>query len=236
MNAHKNGPNLDARRLNLGCGLQAPEDWLNVDGSLQAVFARWPRTKKLLVGLGIYPRSQASIGWPSHVLRLNLRRSLPFPANQFEAIYSSHLFEHLYREEAAALARECWRVLAPGGICRVVVPDLAAAIERYRDRTADRSTRIPPDIPPAEKLMEELLLHPRHASRGALGLYHRLLGFHNHKWMYDGASLKRLLADAGFVELKTFTSITSALPGLQEIESPSRIMNGAGVAVEGRKY
>src|SRR4051794_2991913 len=90
-------PNLESDLLHLGCGLHAPPDWLNVDGSMQAFFARWPRTKSLLVTLGVYPKSQANIPWPPNVMKLNLRKRLPFKAQRFRAIYSSHTFEHLYR-------------------------------------------------------------------------------------------------------------------------------------------
>lgn len=224
------GPNLASGRLHLGCGLNAPADWLNVDGSRQAAFARWPRLKGLLVALRIYPRSQASIVWPTNILRLDLRRPLPFAAGRFEAVYSSHTFEHLHRQEALALARECGRVLRPGGVCRVVVPDLGAIVSRYLQRRADGS----PDNA-GDQLMEEMLVHPASPARGALGTYHRLLGFHQHKWMYDARSLAALLREAGFADVAAHSCREGALPGLWEIEDPGRVENGAGVAVEGRK-
>ena len=54
-------PNLTANRLHLGCGLNAPADWLNVDGSAQVWFAQHPGVKRLLVAARIYPASQAAI-------------------------------------------------------------------------------------------------------------------------------------------------------------------------------
>jgi SAM-dependent methyltransferase len=225
-----NRPNLSADRLHLGCGLTAPADWLNVDGSFQAVFARRPRLKNLLVALGIYPRSQAAIAWPTNILRLDLRQPLPFENERFGAIYCSHTFEHLYRQDALALARECLRVLRPGGVCRIVVPDLAAAVERYLQRHETPGDGLSGDL-----FMDELLVHPRAPVAGMLGLYHRLLGFHQHKWMYDARSLSSLLAEAGFSEPVPCDSMRGELPGLADIEDPGRIENGAGVAVEGHK-
>ena len=225
------GPNLAADRLHLGCGLNAPADWLNVDGSMQAVFARKPRLKNALVTLRIYPRAQAAIEWPANILRLDLRRPLPFPDGRYRAVYSSHTFEHLHRQEALALARECCRVLVPGGVCRVVVPDLGAIIERYRQRHAGADA---PDGA-GDQLMEEMLVHPPAPAPGALGLYHRLLGFHQHKWMYDARSMSGLLREAGFAEVTPRPCLEGNLPGLAEIEDPRRVENGAGVAVEGRK-
>ena len=220
-------PNINSNFLNLGCGLNAPQSWLNVDGSLQAAFARWPRLKSLLVSVGIYPRSQAAIVWPRNVLRLDLRYPLPFADGRFEAVYSSHTFEHLYRDQAAALTRECHRVLKSGGICRILVPDLAAAVAQYQASSSDDEA--------ADRLLDRLLMHPRSQAKGLLAMYHRIMNAHQHKWMYDGHSLAFLLRAAGFSDLKMYHSVQGELPGLTAIEDPSRIENGAGVAVEGTK-
>jgi len=85
-------PNLTSNRLHLGCGLTAPDDWLNVDGSLQVLFAQRPKLKQALVSVGLYPRSQAAIPLPTNILRLDLRKRLPFPDECFVAVYSSHTF------------------------------------------------------------------------------------------------------------------------------------------------
>ena len=224
-------PNLNSSLLHLGCGLEAPGEWLNVDGSMQATFARWPRLKMLLVKLRVYPKSQASIPWPLNVLRLDLRKPLPFPTGRFTGIYSSHTLEHLYRAEALKLAAECHRVLRPGGIFRVVVPDLESAINRYFDRKAETA----PSVPAADQLMRELLFYPEQPASGLLGVYHRLLGFHHHKWMYDSRSLIILLERAGFSDVQARGCREGDLPGLEKIENSARLESGAGIAVEARK-
>jgi SAM-dependent methyltransferase len=221
-------PNFTSDKLNLGCGLNAPEGWLNVDGSFQVLFARKPKVRSLLVNVGLYPRSQADIAWPVNVLRLDLRRALPFEENRFAAIYSSHTVEHLFYGDAVALIAECFRVLKPGGICRIVVPDLAATVQRYLSTKADSEDA-------ANKLMDELLLHPRTRETGLIGLYHRLFAYHQHKWMYDASSLCKLMGDAGFVEITNPPSLVGRLPDLQSVEDPDRVQNGAGVVVEGLK-
>lgn len=221
-------PNITSDKLNLGCGLNAPADWLNVDGSFQVTFARKPKIKSLLVNVGLYPRRQAEIAWPANVLRLDLRRSLPFKENRFAAVYSSHTVEHLFHGDAVALIGECFRVLKPGGVCRIVVPDLAATVERYLSTRADSEDA-------ANELMDELLVHPRARETGLMGLYHRLLAYHQHKWMYDAGSLRKLMADAGFVEITNPPGLVGRLPDLRSVEDPDRVQNGAGVVVEGLK-
>ena len=48
---------------------------------------------------------------------------LPFEDESFDFIYSDHLFEHLFLDEAVALFTECKRVMRPGAVIRTCVPD-----------------------------------------------------------------------------------------------------------------
>jgi predicted SAM-dependent methyltransferase len=91
------------RMLNLGCGDRYHAEWTNVD--MQAA------------GKG--------------VIVSDLRSGIPFPDGHFDAVYHSHLLEHLPRHEAHELIDECYRVLKPRGIIRVVVPDLEAIAREY---------------------------------------------------------------------------------------------------------
>ena len=46
-------------------------------------------------------------------------------------LYSSHFLEHLRDPEARSFLRECMRVLKPGGILRLVVPNLEDIARDY---------------------------------------------------------------------------------------------------------
>lgn len=225
----KTGANLSSDLLHLGCGLTAPEGWLNVDVSWQVVLAQWPTLKRALVRLRLYPRTQADIPWPANILRLDLRKPLPFPDDRFVAVYSSHTLEHLFYEDAVRLLKECCRVLKPGGICRIVVPDLRAAVTKYVSSVDSDNGES------ADRLMEELLVHPRCNQRGLLGRYRQLSGFLQHKWMYDARSLKKLLEGGGFAEITSPECLEGRLPDLQAVEDPERIRDGAGIVAEGVK-
>ncbi len=89
--------------LNLGCGHRRHPDWTNADLAPSA----------------------------ADVLAVDLRRPLPFAAASFTAVYASHVLEHLVPVEADRLLREARRVLAPGGILRIVVPDLEGIARGY---------------------------------------------------------------------------------------------------------
>lgn len=91
-------------KLNFGCGTRIFEGWTNID------FHSTGRS----------------------VRRVNLLAGFPFPANHFDVVYSSHVLEHFTPEEAAFLMREAQRVLKPGGVIRIVVPDLEETSREYR--------------------------------------------------------------------------------------------------------
>jgi len=102
----------DSPLLNLGCGRRHHPAWTNVD----------------LVPDG------------PDVIAADLRRPLPFAAGAFTAVYASHVLEHLPPAGARALLGEIRRVLAPGGVVRLVVPDLESIARAYLaslDATSD---------------------------------------------------------------------------------------------------
>lgn len=47
------------------------------------------------------------------------------------AIYASHVLEHVSIYKIRRLLQECYRVLAPGGVFRIVIPNPVASIEHY---------------------------------------------------------------------------------------------------------
>jgi predicted SAM-dependent methyltransferase len=89
--------------LNLGCGQRFHRAWHNLD---------------------LAPADLSVRAW-------DVARPLPFADGAFDAVYHSHLLEHLPRTSATAFLRECRRVLKPGGILRVVVPDLEGIARQY---------------------------------------------------------------------------------------------------------
>lgn len=112
--------------------------------------------------------------------------SLPFLSDNIASvIYSSHTLEYFDRDEVGHVLREWRRILCPGGVLRIAVPDFAAIVEIYH-RFSD-------------------IEH-----RGILGpLYGKwpigLGGQHvYHKTAYDYKSLETTLTASGFKEIKRF--------------------------------
>lgn len=89
--------------LNFGCGKKYNPEWTNLDFSTDS----------------------------PEVIASNLMDSLPFEDESFVACYSSHVIEHFHEGDALNIFREVYRVLSPGGIFRVVVPDFEDCIREY---------------------------------------------------------------------------------------------------------
>ncbi|MCK4797081.1 MAG: methyltransferase domain-containing protein [Spirochaetes bacterium] len=89
--------------LNIGCGYNYHPDWENID----------------------------IISVDSSVKEWDIRDSLPYKSNVFNAVYSSHVLEHLEQEDALRQLSEMYRVLKHGGVIRLVVPNLEAIIKTY---------------------------------------------------------------------------------------------------------
>ncbi|MCF7976820.1 MAG: methyltransferase domain-containing protein [Chromatiaceae bacterium] len=56
------------------------------------------------------------------------------PDSSVELIYASHVLEHFGRYEYRAVLAEWLRVLQPGGVLRLAVPDFAACAKIYHER------------------------------------------------------------------------------------------------------
>lgn len=89
--------------VNLGCGDRIHPDWINFD---------------------LKPRRQI-------VIAHDISTPLPLDDACADAVYHSHVLEHLPRPIVPAFLRECRRVLRPGGVMRVVVPDLEGIVRSY---------------------------------------------------------------------------------------------------------
>lgn len=214
-------------RVNLGSGPRAAPGWINLDGSWQARLAGRPCLARVVE----WATGRDAGHWSRDVRCHDVRRGLPFADRSVAIVYASHFLEHLTRDEAAFVLREAWRVLQPGGVCRMVVPDLEAAIAAYEiDRRQGRADA-------ADRFVARLHMGEiAPAGPALLRAYRAWTSFDRHKWMYDGASLCALFREAGFAEPAVRPHLESAIPPawLVEVEPPDRICGGAGVCVEAR--
>jgi predicted SAM-dependent methyltransferase len=165
-------------RLNLACGPNRKEGWINID---------------LTDGAD---------------LQLDLRERLPFPDDSVEVIYSEHFFEHLnypsfadsnafaglelsgYQSEVLFFLRESYRVLVPGGLFSVGVPAAEQTLIAYANRDEQ-----------AFEAPRRIHWHPACCDTYMHQVNYLFRQGHEHKYAYDGETLARILQRAGFVEV-----------------------------------
>ena len=115
--------------LNLGCGVRTHVDWINIDWSLKLRFSKVPFLRQL---------TDCPVGVTIH----DLRKGIPFGDATVDVVYSSHVLEHIQRGDARLFVQEMFRVLKPGGIIRIVVPDLESAARKYLDSLSAIRTEV----------------------------------------------------------------------------------------------
>lgn len=219
------------RILNLGCGTRTCREFVNIDftpavrlktnpiGRLAARFAlrgeRWERYNALT----------------GEVVVHDLRKGIPADTSSVDAVYHSHVLEHLDRvgdDLVPGFFAEIHRVLKPGGVHRIVVPDFSTLC---RDYLAHLDQCIEQQEIPASHDEYVGAIITQMVRREAYGtslqrpirrrVENLVLGdarrrAETHQWMYDEVNLAHALLVAGFLGPHVVDHRTSAVPRWDE--------------------
>ena len=212
--------------LNLGCGTKTSSNpaVTNIDWSIYLRF----RSNKVLRAIAPFwisgDRLERFNALDDNILVHDLAKGIPFESGSVDAVYHSHLLEHLDRDVAVAFQKEIRRVLVPGGIQRIVVPDLERVCSAYLAHIALS------EFDPEEANKHDEFIAPileQSVRREAFGTSQRpplrrrienlVLGDarrrgETHQWMYDRVSLGALLIRLGFRNPQHRTYDTSLIP------------------------
>lgn len=165
-------------KLNFGCGNTVYPGWVGVDGFCG-----------------------------KHVdLVLDLRLRLPFPDCSVDYCHSEHFLEHLYPDEGLAHLKEVCRILKPGGIYRVVVPDVIKFARKYIDNDVEFFRKA---FPWANRPMEAL-----YAVANWAGQHRNLLDYDELLYMGEMTGFSR-------IELSSCNQSSNPILNI-DIEDPQR--------------
>jgi predicted SAM-dependent methyltransferase len=170
-------------RLNLGSGPRKIPGWVNIDI------------------LGMNP----DLIW-------DLRRGVPFPDGSAQGVFLEHVLEHFPLADVFGILEESVRVVAPGGIIRVGVPDFGRYLESYAG-DGEFIERLRPGRPTPLLALSEVALR------------------HGHRSVWDGQTLERVLAEAGLEDVRVCKWGESTLDPVPD--TPMR--EPESVYAEGRK-
>ncbi|GAA4310815.1 class I SAM-dependent methyltransferase [Klenkia terrae] len=151
--------------LNLGSGTYNAPGWVNID--LWGLHAAW----------GVQP----DVIW-------DLRRPLPLPDGSVDAVFLEHVLEHLPAPVGLAAVDQAFRLLRPGGVLRISVPDFG----RYAREYAARKT-----APTAPGVIDAV----RPGRPTDLLALAEVVYDHGHVSIWDDETLVVLLEAAGFTDV-----------------------------------
>jgi SAM-dependent methyltransferase len=139
-------------------------------------------------------------------LRLDLARmDLPFGTSSLEAVVCMSAINYFTRARGQQLVREIWRVLEPGGVCRMGVQDMRALAERYvRGDEAFYFQKLPDG--------RDRFAGPTLGDKFAAWFYGYAVGANRCEYFYDFDSLAHLFREAGFSLVERKAHGESRLP------------------------
>jgi SAM-dependent methyltransferase len=218
--------------LNLGCGTKTSPECLNIDFSITARLRTSPigRAAARLVLNG--ERRDRYMAIQGQVLVHDLTKGIPADDNSVDAVYHSHVLEHLDRVDydvVPGFLYEIYRVLKPGGVHRVVVPDMAQLCREYLEHF-DRCVSSQQIDAGHDKYIGAIIVQM--VRREAYGtslqrplrrrIENLVLGDarrrgETHQWMYDQVNLAAALTASGFRNPEVVDYCTSRIPRWNDI-------------------
>jgi len=184
-------------RLHLGCGTNYLHGWINID---------------------LYPTSErGNTVCEADVFHDICKLDECYQENTIDEIYLCHVFEHLDKKEAT-IALSCWyKILKPGGILTIYVPDANKIMKGCLGLYTMEEAQIPP--PPGANPMQIDWTHPpvrlcKDDDTSKEEWFFYLEGTHEydgeiHKCHYTPHRMSILLEKNGF---KDITEIVGVMP------------------------
>jgi SAM-dependent methyltransferase len=212
-----------------GSGFTAADGWLNLDSSPTLRIERIPIVGSALSALF----SGNSQRFPAAVQYGDIRKGLPVVDGSVLGCYASHVLEHLSLEDMREALANTFRMLAPGGVFRLIVPDLHGRASRY----VAAAGRASPDA--ATEFIQSM--HIGHERRPRTPMQHlrHLFGGSMHLWMWDLPSMSAELSRAGFVQIRKCEFGDASDPMFAKVENKDRFFDEdlglAECAIEARR-
>lgn len=178
-----------------GAGNEAVQGWLNFDASPTLRIQKMPLIGRLL-------RSRLNCIFDDDIFYGDIVKGLPIKANSVDGLFCSHVLEHLSYHDFSLALNNSFEYLKPGGVFRLIVPDLEFYIKKYQSSLTSNDH---------DKRASAAIEFCKGTCFGVEGsrftLVERFIDiFRNssHRWMWDYFSLTKALQEHGFINIKKF--------------------------------
>jgi predicted SAM-dependent methyltransferase len=151
-------------------------------------------------------------GWINHDVDVDIRKPLPY-CSTVDFIFVEHGLEHITHQEAWNFLEECHRILKPGGVVRIAIPDV---------------NRIWLDCTPE---YQQAVLKSGYGDGSRKSAVKAAVFCHGHQAAWTGEMLKAFMAAVGFVCASWFPGY-SPHPELRGIEQHGKTVGDAINQVE----
>lgn len=168
-----------------GCGLSSPKEWINFDSSPTL------RIQKNFI-LGPIFKAFSPLVFPENILYGDIVKGLKIKEESCDGLYCSHVLEHLAYYDLLIALKNSYKILKPGGIFRMVLPDLEFLCKKYVSDLKEAKTDA------SFSFMSDSLLGVEKRNTSFVSFLKSFYGNSKHLWMWDFYSLESALSKTGF--------------------------------------
>jgi predicted SAM-dependent methyltransferase len=172
------------RLLNIGAQTNRPRGWLNVD---------------------IFP----TFG----TVYLDASNMSALPTASFDAVLCEHMIEHVPKRVGESICRESYRILKPGGVLRIITPDLERLCRLILAPGADE-----------QRYLALTRGYLRRAELSDCDAVNDMFRDYGHQYIYGRSELTLVLRQAGFHQLAATAASGCQHPVFKDAQGHARLL------------
>lgn len=203
--------------LQYGCGFVGPDEWLNYDASLMIILRKIPVLGKIIqMKRNLYVQKNIKYG--------NIIKGFPEHNGSCDAVYCSHVLEHLTHDEFMIAIKNTYLLLKENGVFRLVTPDLKRMCENYLRNESNPEASIEFIGGTNMGLKKQ---------RSIIDRIRRVFSNSFHLWLWDYNSVKKILIMTGFKNIRRCEYHDSEIKEFKMVENPNRFIEA--LTIEAKK-
>lgn len=196
--------------VHYGCGQCAPAEWQNFDVSPTLRLQNTPVVGRVL-------KNKLGQVFDDNVQYGDVTKGLPgIKDNSVDGAYCSHVLEHMSLEDFRLAIANTYKMLKPGGVFRMIMPDLKVLVDDY---IADKEKG---DPEASIRFIKRTIMGMDKRPPTWLGKSKQVFGYLGHLWLWDKESTINEFKKAGFKTIREIEFNDSPDPMFKLVENADR--------------